>query len=154
MLFRSAVATKFFSNRNAFFIGRGLGYYTALEAALKLKEVTYIQAEGFASGELKHGTIALIEKDTPVVAFIHDSRTAMLVRSNLMETMTRGSKGLVISLKPVSQHEDEFVLGNVDLHLAPALMIVVAQLFTYYMALHLGRNVDKPRNLAKSVTVE
>ena len=148
------VALELFTNRNAFFIGRGIGYYTALEAALKLKEVTYIQAEGFASGELKHGTIALIEQNTPVIAFIHESKTAMLVRSNLTETISRGAKGIVISLKDVSYHTDEFILGNVDLHLSSALMIVVAQLFTYYMALALDRNVDKPRNLAKSVTVE
>lgn len=148
------VAVDLFKTSSAFFLGRGIGFYTALEAALKLREVTYIQAVGYASGELKHGTIALIEQDSPVVAFVHDEKTAKFVRLNLEETILRGAKGIVISLEKVAQPGDEIVVGNVDLHLASALMIVVAQLFTYYTALALHRNVDQPRNLAKSVTVE
>ena len=140
--------------RNCFFIGRGLDYYTALEAALKLKEVSYIQAEGFAAGELKHGTIALIEQHTPAVAIISNEKTAKHTRSNLNEMISRGATPLVISLSNVSQPTDQIILDDVLPLLSPMVMVVPTQLITYYAALERGLDIDKPRNLAKSVTVE
>ncbi|MGP4116352.1 glutamine--fructose-6-phosphate transaminase (isomerizing) [Levilactobacillus zymae] len=141
------------SNR-AFYIGRGIDHAVSLEAALKLKEISYVQAEGFASGELKHGTIALIEKDTPVIGFITQSKTAGLTRSNLQETMARGAKTMTIVREGLAIDGDTLVLPDVDEMLIPLLTVVPAQLLAYYTSLNKGLDVDKPRNLAKSVTVE
>ncbi|CAJ1226709.1 glutamine--fructose-6-phosphate aminotransferase [isomerizing] [Levilactobacillus zymae] len=141
------------SNR-AFYIGRGIDHAVSLEAALKLKEISYVQAEGFASGELKHGTIALIEKDTPVIGFITQSKTAGLTRSNLQETMARGAKTMTIVREGLAIDGDTLVLPDVDEMLMPLLTVVPAQLLAYYTSLNKGLDVDKPRNLAKSVTVE
>ncbi|MDT6980144.1 glutamine--fructose-6-phosphate transaminase (isomerizing) [Levilactobacillus zymae] len=141
------------SNR-AFYIGRGIDHAVSLEAALKLKEISYVQAEGVASGELKHGTIALIEKDTPVIGFITQSKTAGLTRSNLQETMARGAKTMTIVREGLAIDGDTLVLPDVDEMLMPLLTVVPAQLLAYYTSLNKGLDVDKPRNLAKSVTVE
>ncbi|KRK37514.1 glutamine--fructose-6-phosphate transaminase (isomerizing) [Levilactobacillus parabrevis] len=141
------------SNR-AFYIGRGIDHAVSLEAALKLKEISYVQAEGFASGELKHGTIALIEKDTPVIGFITQAKTAGLTRSNLQETMARGAKTLTIVRESLAIDGDDLILPDVDEMLMPLLSVVPAQLLAYYTSLNKGLDVDKPRNLAKSVTVE
>ncbi|GEO69052.1 glutamine--fructose-6-phosphate transaminase (isomerizing) [Levilactobacillus acidifarinae] len=141
------------SNR-AFYIGRGIDHAVSLEAALKLKEISYVQAEGFASGELKHGTIALIEKDTPVIGFITQAKTAGLTRSNLQETMARGAKTMTIVREGLAIDGDTLVLPDVDEMLMPLLTVVPAQLLAYYTSLNKGLDVDKPRNLAKSVTVE
>ncbi len=140
--------------RNAFFIGRGLDYYIAMEAALKLKEISYIQAEGFAAGELKHGTIALIEEGTPVSAIITDKKINLNTRSNLTEVESRGANTMVISLKSLSQDTDQIVIDDVHPFVAPMVVIIPCQLFSYYGAILQGNDVDKPRNLAKSVTVE
>ncbi|MEJ6400288.1 glutamine--fructose-6-phosphate transaminase (isomerizing) [Nicoliella lavandulae] len=138
----------------AFYIGRGIDYYVSLEAALKLKEISYIIAEGFASGELKHGTIALIEKGTPVIAIVTQSKTAGLTRNNLEETKSRGAKTFTIATEALSEDGDDIVLQDVDEMLTPLLSVVPAQLLAYYTSLNKGLNVDRPRNLAKSVTVE
>lgn len=140
--------------RNAFYIGRGIDWSVSLEAALKLKEISYVQAEGFASGELKHGTIALIEKNTPVIGIITQDRTAGLTRSNLEETESRGANTLTIVSRHLAKEDDTIVIPDVDELLTPLLSVVPAQLLAYYTSLGKGLDVDKPRNLAKSVTVQ
>lgn len=144
----------FATTRNAFYIGRGVDYALAQEAALKLKEVSYVQTEGFASGELKHGTIALIEEGTPVVAIITDPKTAAHTRSNAQEVIARGANVLFISSRDVAAEGDQIILPEVDPLLSPLVSVVPTQLLAYYVSLQRGYDVDKPRNLAKSVTVE
>ena len=147
------LAKDLFTERNAFYIGRGTDYYSACEAALKLKEVSYIQTEGFAGGELKHGTIALIEKKTPVVALITNTKLDLNTRSNVSEVASRGANTLIITLEKLARKGD-YAIPNVNEDLSPIASIVVTQLFAYYAAVSRGLDVDKPRNLAKSVTVE
>ncbi|WP_309090839.1 glutamine--fructose-6-phosphate transaminase (isomerizing) [Domibacillus sp.] len=142
------------TTRNCFFIGRSVDYYVGLEGALKLKEISYIQAEGFAGGELKHGTIALIEEGTPVIALATQSGVNLSIRSNVKEVAARGANTCIISLKGLEQEGDRFVLPAVHEMLAPLAAVVPFQLIAYYAALHRDCDVDKPRNLAKSVTVE
>ncbi|MFC6294473.1 glutamine--fructose-6-phosphate transaminase (isomerizing) [Lactiplantibacillus daoliensis] len=139
---------------NAFYIGRGLDYAVSLETSLKLKEISYVQAEGFASGELKHGTIALIEKDTPVIGIITQQKTAGLTRSNLQEVAARGAKTITIVTDALAKSDDTVVLPTVDERMTALLSVVPGQLLAYYTSLNKGLDVDKPRNLAKSVTVE
>ncbi|MEC2309070.1 glutamine--fructose-6-phosphate transaminase (isomerizing) [Bacillus atrophaeus] len=141
-------------SRNAFFIGRGLDYFVCVEGALKLKEISYIQAEGFAGGELKHGTIALIEEGTPVFALATQEHVNLSIRGNVKEVAARGANTCIISLKGLDDADDRFVLPEVNPALAPLVSVVPLQLIAYYAALHRGCDVDKPRNLAKSVTVE
>jgi glucosamine--fructose-6-phosphate aminotransferase (isomerizing) len=142
------------THRNCFYIGRGLDYFVSLEASLKLKEISYIQTEGFAAGELKHGTIALIEEGTPVIALISDPHISGNTRSNLKEVQARGANTLKIVTEAVHQKDDEIVLPNVHPLLTPLIMVVPTQLIAYYAALERSYDIDKPRNLAKSVTVE
>lgn len=142
------------TTRNAFFIGRGSDYYVCLEGALKLKEISYIQAEGFAGGELKHGTIALIEEGTPVIALATQERVNLSIRGNVKEVVARGANPLMISMKGLEMADDRFVIPEVHELLTPLISVVPLQLFAYYAALHRDCDVDKPRNLAKSVTVE
>ena len=149
----SLVAKKL-KKRNCFYIGRGIDFYTSLEAALKLKEISYIQTEGFAAGELKHGTIALIEKDVPVIAIITQKTTAHNTRSNVHEVKARGAVTLIISLESVADNSDDIILSDVHPMLAPLISVVPTQLIAYYKAKELNLDIDKPRNLAKSVTVE
>ncbi|MEB6550968.1 glutamine--fructose-6-phosphate transaminase (isomerizing) [Heyndrickxia sporothermodurans] len=140
--------------RNAFFIGRALDYYVCLEGALKLKEISYIQAEGFAGGELKHGTIALIEDGTPIVALATQENVNWSIRGNVKEVVARGANPCIISMKGLDTDEDRFVIPEVHELLTPLVSVVPLQLLAYYAALHRDCDVDKPRNLAKSVTVE
>ncbi|KRM05244.1 MAG: glutamine--fructose-6-phosphate transaminase (isomerizing) [Liquorilactobacillus ghanensis] len=142
------------TTRNAFYIGRSIDYDIVQEAALKLKEVSYIQTEGFASGELKHGTISLIEKGTPVLAVITDKHTAKHTRSNAQEVMARGANVVFIASRSLAKDGDQIVLPDVHPLLTPLVAIVPCQLMAYYASLQRGYDVDKPRNLAKSVTVE
>ena len=142
------------TTRNAFFIGRGIDYAVALEAALKLKEISYIQAEGFAAGELKHGTIALIETGTPVIGLITDDATASHTRGNLEEVRSRGAETIVLSKKSLAQTTDRFILPDAPDYLVSLIAILPLQLLAYYASFERGYDVDKPRNLAKSVTVE
>ncbi|WLR51010.1 glutamine--fructose-6-phosphate transaminase (isomerizing) [Bacillus tianshenii] len=142
------------TTRNCFFIGRGIDYYVGLEGALKLKEISYIQAEGFAGGELKHGTIALIEKGTPVIALATQESVNLSIRGNVKEVEARGASACVISMKGLEDESDRFVIPKVHDVLTPLLSVVPFQLISYYAALHRNCDVDKPRNLAKSVTVE
>ncbi|ULT57245.1 glutamine--fructose-6-phosphate transaminase (isomerizing) [Neobacillus drentensis] len=140
--------------RNAFFIGRGVDYYVGLEGALKLKEISYIQAEGFAGGELKHGTIALIEEGTPVIALATQASVNLSIRGNVKEVVARGANPCIISMDGLNMDEDSFVIPEVHEVLTPLISVIPLQLLAYYAALHRGCDVDKPRNLAKSVTVE
>lgn len=140
--------------RNAFFIGRGVDYYVCLEGSLKLKEISYIQAEGFAGGELKHGTIALIEEGTPVIALATQESVNLSIRGNVKEVAARGANTCIISMKGLNMDEDSFVIPEVHEILTPLISVIPMQLIAYYAALHRDCDVDKPRNLAKSVTVE
>ncbi|MEW4355041.1 glutamine--fructose-6-phosphate transaminase (isomerizing) [Streptococcus pneumoniae] len=143
------------TTRNAFYIGRGNDYYVAMEASLKLKEISYIQCEGFAAGELKHGTISLIEDGTPVLALISANPViASHARGNVSEVVARGAKVLTIVEEGVEKEGDDIVLNKVHPYLSSISMVIPTQLIAYYASLHRGLDVDKPRNLAKSVTVE
>ena len=153
-LIESKVDNLLGTTRNAFYIGRGQDYYVAMEASLKLKEISYIQCEGFAAGELKHGTIALIEEGTPVLALLSDPVLANHTRGNIQEVAARGANVLTIAEENVAKDNDDIVLSQVHPYLSPISMVVPTQLVAYYATLHRGLDVDKPRNLAKSVTVE
>ena len=145
------IAKDFSKSEHIFLIGRGISYATALEGALKIKEVSYIHAEGFAGGELKHGTLALIEDGVPCIAIVPEDETKDQILGNAMEIKSRGGHIIGLSLE---EHEvfDELIKVPQD-NLSPIVMIVPLQLLAYYLALERGCNVDQPRNLAKSVTV-
>ncbi|WP_338752653.1 glutamine--fructose-6-phosphate transaminase (isomerizing) [Bacillus sp. FJAT-52991] len=142
------------TTRNCFFIGRSIDFFVGLEGALKLKEISYIQAEGFAGGELKHGTIALIEDGTPVIALATQESVNLSIRGNVKEVAARGANPCIISMKGLEAEDDRFVIPEVHELLTPLVSIIPLQLIAYYAALHRDCDVDKPRNLAKSVTVE
>lgn len=149
------IATDFLrTTRNAFFIGRTGDYNVSLEGALKLKEISYIQAEGFAGGELKHGTIALIEEGTPIIALATQERVNLSIRGNVKEVVARGANPCIISMDGLNKEGDSYVIPHVHELLTPLVSVVALQLISYYAALHRDLDVDKPRNLAKSVTVE
>lgn len=143
-----------FEQRSCFYIGRHIDYFVCLEAALKLKEVSYIQTEGFAAGELKHGTIALIEDETPVIAIITQESINLNTRSNIKEVRARGANTLVISTRKLSNDSDQIIIDDIHEILSPLVSIIPAQYISYYAALQNDCDIDKPRNLAKSVTVE
>ncbi len=140
------------------FIGRGVGYPTALEGALKLKEISYIHAEGFPAGELKHGSIALLDPDTPLVAIATQSHVYDKVVSNMQEVRARDAHVLAVATEgddAIRQHADSVFYVPATLEVfSPLLASIPLQLFAYHMAVARGCNVDQPRNLAKSVTVE
>lgn len=152
------LARQFSTAKNVFFIGRGLDYAISLEGSLKLKEISYIHSEAYAAGELKHGTISLIEPGTPVVAVATQEALFEKTLGNIKEVRARGAR--VIALvsgehKEVSEFADEVIhIPQADATITPSLDVIPLQLFAYYMALERGCDVDKPRNLAKSVTVE
>lgn len=149
------VANLLATSRNAFYIGRGNDYYVAMEASLKLKEISYIQCEGFAAGELKHGTISLIEEGTPVLALISTSETvAAHTRGNIQEVAARGANVLTVVEEGLNKEEDDVVVNQVHPYLSSISMVIPTQLIAYYASLQRGLDVDKPRNLAKAVTVE
>jgi len=145
-------------SQSAFYLGRGLDYQTAMEGALKLKEISYIHTEAFAAGELKHGTIALIEEGTPVIAIAGQESLYEKMLSNIQEVKARGAYVISIakeSKKEIEAQSDRVIyVPEVDDILAPVLTAVPTQLIAYYTSLIKGNDVDKPRNLAKSVTVE
>ena len=151
-------ASREFNADSIFFIGRGLDYYLSMEASLKLKEISYIHSEAYAGGELKHGTIALIEEGTLVVAPMTQVELASKMESNIKEVRTRGATVLAIVPERISKDEfscdEKFIIPDCDDIFAPVLGVLPCQLFAYYMAVNKGCDVDKPRNLAKSVTVE
>lgn len=151
-------ASKAFSVRHVFFIGRGIDYALSMEAALKLKEISYIHSEAYAAGELKHGTIALIEEGSLVVALATQPALIKKTSSNMEEVRVRGAHVLAVTngeSEEVAAHSDEqWAFPQVEETLTPFVAILPMQLIAYYMAVQKGCSVDRPRNLAKSVTVE
>lgn len=151
-------ASKSYMDKDLFFLGRGLDYAVALEGSLKLKEISYIHSEAYAGGELKHGPIALIEKGTHVIALLTEDKLKDKMISNIREVVTRGARVLAIAnegdkdAKEVC--DDVIYIPRTNSLLTPVLSVVPLQLISYYMAKQKGCDVDKPRNLAKSVTVE
>ncbi len=153
-----AIAEKYKTYANILFIGRGVNYPVALEGALKLKEISYIHAEGLAGGALKHGPLALVSKDVPVVAICTQNQLYEKMKSNIQEVKARGARVLVIASEgdeEIKEIADDviYVPKTMEL-LEPLLNTIPLQLFAYHIAVALGRDVDRPRNLAKSVTVE
>ena len=152
-------ASRYFNHDSIFFIGRNLDYAMGLEGSLKLKEISYIHSEAYASGELKHGTISLIEPGTLVVALGTHAALFDKAMSNVVEVKARGAEVLAVTTgrfrEKMSKTADAVVVVP-EAHpiLQPSLGVVPLQLFAYYVALHRGCDIDKPRNLAKSVTVE
>ena len=144
--------------RSALYLGRDVLFPVALEGALKLKELSYIHAEGFASGEMKHGPIALIEEGLPVVALLAADEVMGKAASNLQEAAARGGRIILITeeraASTIDFAESVITVPNVDPLLAPVLLTVPVQILAYLTAFEKGTDVDQPRNLAKSVTVE
>ncbi len=151
-------ASKQIAAKDIFFIGRGLDYAISLEGSLKMKEISYIHSEAYAAGELKHGTISLIEPGTLVVGVLTQQKLYEKTLSNLLECKTRGAYLLALTTYGNYSMEDnaDFVLyiPKTDPHFAPSLAVIPLQLLGYYVSVAKGLDVDKPRNLAKSVTVE
>ncbi|HNC75674.1 MAG TPA: isomerizing glutamine--fructose-6-phosphate transaminase, partial [Elusimicrobiota bacterium] len=154
----AALAKKYFHSRNFLFLGRNLNYPIALEGALKLKEISYIHAEGYPSGELKHGPIALIDEDMPVVAIATQGRVYDKVMTNLEEVSARGGRVIALATagdtRITALTSDIVWMPDVPESMAPAVNVVPLQLLAYHIAVLRGCDVDQPRNLAKSVTVE
>jgi len=155
----SYLASRFHNHKDIFFIGRGVDYAAGLEGSLKLKEISYIRSEAYAAGELKHGTIALIRTDSLVVAIVTQPELCEKMISNIREVKARGAHILTIvsddlrdALSDIS--DDMFVIPSVYSKFSPSLSVVALQIFSYYIAIARGCSIDKPRNLAKSVTVE
>jgi len=143
--------------KSIFFIGRNIDYAIALEGSLKLKEISYIHSEAYAGGELKHGTISLIEEDTLVVAISNCERLYGKIMSNVEQVVSRGAKVLLIGNCPADATNDKISFIGLPVGnelFSPSLSVIVLQLFSYYVAANKGLDIDKPRNLAKSVTVE
>ena len=149
-------AKKVYQEKDIFFLGRGVDENVAKEGSLKLKEISYIHSESYAAGELKHGPIALIEKDVTVIGIMTDEKLVEKTVSNLQEVITRGAKTLIITNQKIDESMFDMVINipKIDCFVSPILSIIPLQLFSYYIAKEKGLDVDKPRNLAKSVTVE
>ena len=154
------IAKHMFKEKDVFYLGRGIDYTTAQEASLKVKEISYIHCESYAAGELKHGTIALIEKGVNVIGIMTDTNLVKKTVSNMEEIITRGAITTVVLSEEVAKdlNTDIFtnviVVPNTEIYLSPIITIVPLQLLAYYISKEKGLDVDKPRNLAKSVTVE
>ena len=153
------IAIRFKDKNNALFIGRGTMHAIAKEGALKLKEISYIHAESYPAGELKHGPIALIDDSIPVVAIAPNDELLSKLKSNLQEIKSRGSQMIVFEdknsrVKPMKAMEVISITSNLGRITAPIIFTIPLQLLSYHVALIKGTDVDKPRNLAKSVTVE
>ena len=153
-----ALAKKYHNADSMFFIGRNTDYAVALEGALKMKEISYIHAESYAAGELKHGTIALIEDHQPVIALCCNESIMEKTMSNIVEVKARGAEVLAVTFKDnqkmVSLADDMIFVPKMDAIFTAAVEIVPLQLLAYYVAKENGCDIDKPKNLAKSVTVE
>lgn len=153
------VASGYFNHNSVFYIGRNLDYALGLEGSLKLKEISYIHSESYAAGELKHGTISLIEPGTLVIALATYEPLVEKSLSNIVEVKSRGAEVIAMTTERTenlmkSQASEMFVIPKTHMLLQPALGVIPLQLFAYYVALNRGCDIDKPRNLAKSVTVE
>ena len=152
------IAKKIYKNNNIFYIGRGIDYAICMEGSLKLKEISYIHSEAFAAGELKHGTISLIENGTPVIGVVTDKTIADKTISNLKEVSSRGAYVIYITTTNIDTegdfYNDKIVIPEVNYLLQPLVTIIPLQLISYYVAKLKNCDIDKPKNLAKSVTVE
>ena len=152
------IAKQLKNANSVFFIGRGLNYPLSLEGALKLKEISYVHAEGFAAGELKHGPFALLTKNTPVVAIVTNDSTYDKMIANIGEVKARGPKVIAIAEEndtEIEKHADFVLRFSSNSSMFSCIpIIVILQLFAYHVANLRGCSIDKPRNLAKSVTVE
>ena len=149
-------AKKVYLEQDMFFLGRGIDYPVSLEGSLKLKEISYIHSEAYASGELKHGPIALIDTGTTVIATMTDDKLVEKSISNVQEVIARGAKVLIITSEEIENKgfEEIIKIPKTNVLLTPILSVIPLQLFAYYISKDKGLDVDKPRNLAKSVTVE
>ncbi|PID55732.1 hypothetical protein CSB45_14620 [candidate division KSB3 bacterium] len=154
----STLVEQYYESKDFLFVGRGVSFPVALEGALKLKEISYIHAEGYASGELKHGPIALIDKDMPVLALVPQDDVYQKAISNVEEIKARQGRVILFGTEGdehlVKISEDVIYLPKVLAELNPILYTIPAQLLAYEIAARRGCDVDQPRNLAKSVTVE
>lgn len=151
------VAEMIYEQKNIFFLGRKIDYSLCMEASLKLKEISYLHSEAYAAGELKHGTISLIEKGTPVISILTDDSIRLKTLSNVKEVCARGATSIVISNEAIEDkdiYQKLILLPKVSSFMEPILVIIKCQLIAYYVAKLNGCDIDKPRNLAKSVTVE
>ncbi len=151
------IANSIFKEKDVFFLGRGIDYTTALEGSLKLKEITYIHSEAYPSGELKHGPIALIDDNVPVISILTNKDIAQKTLSNIKEVISRGAKSIILSSleQDYESYSDYYIgLPSINNYLASIISIIPLQLLAYYVSKNKGIDVDKPRNLAKSVTVE
>ncbi len=152
------IAKKLYQQEHIFFIGRGLDYALCLEGSLKLKEISYIHSESYAAGELKHGTISLIDKGTYVVAINTERDLSEKTISNIKEVKARAAKVLYITTEELDEDNDfydqKIVIPQTKEYLQPLVTIIALQLLAYHVAKLKGCDIDKPRNLAKSVTVE
>lgn len=149
------IAQDIYKNHDVFYIGRGVDYAMCLEGSLKLKEVSYTHSDAYQAGELKHGTISLIEKDTPVFAIISDDKIKNKTESNVIEVASRGAKVFTITNDiNIKNHYFKYVVPKIDYYFQPILIVPPLQLVGYYVGDLKGLDIDKPRNLAKSVTVE
>ena len=149
-------ANRVYKEKDVFFLGRGIDYAAAMEASLKLKEISYIHSDAYAAGELKHGSIALIENGITVVALMTDPSLTPKTISNLQEVITRGAKALVVTNQKLDDKDYACMITIPETNplISPVLSVIPLQLFAYYISKEKGLDVDKPRNLAKSVTVE
>ena len=151
-------ASKYANAKDAFFIGRGLDYAVALEGSLKFKEISYIHSEAYAAGELKHGTISLIEDGTLVIGVLTQSELYEKTISNMVECKSRGAYLMGLTTYGKYEIEDQVnftvYVPKMDEHFVGSLAVIPLQLLGYYVSVAKGLDVDKPRNLAKSVTVE
>ena len=153
------LASQYFNHESIFFIGRNIDYAMGLEGSLKLKEISYIHSEAYAAGELKHGTISLIEPGTLVVALATYGALFDKTMSNIVEVRSRGADVVALTTEAhreamESQASGIMLIPELDPMLMPSLAVLPLQMFAYYVALNRGCDIDKPRNLAKSVTVE
>ena len=149
------IAQDIYKNHDVFYIGRGVDYAMCLEGSLKLKEVSYTHSDAYQAGELKHGTISLIEKDTPVFAIISDDKIKNKTESNVIEVASRGAKVFTITNDTnIKDHYFKYVVPKIDYYFQPILIVPPLQLVGYYVGDLKRLDIDKPRNLAKSVTVE
>ena len=152
------MAARHFNAKDVFYIGRGIDYASSQEAYLKLKEISYIHSEGIAAGELKHGTISLIEDGSLVIGLLTQPKLREKVISNLAEVKTRGATVIAVTsmedAKLNALADEVILIPETNPLLIPVLSVIPLQLFAYYISVYNGRDVDKPRNLAKSVTVE
>ena len=149
------IAQDIYKNHDVFYIGRGVDYAMCLEGSLKLKEVSYTHSDAYQAGELKHGTISLIEKDTPVFAIISDDKIKNKTESNVIEVASRGAKVFTITNDTnIKDHYFKYVVPKIDYYFQPILIVPLLQLVGYYVGDLKRLDIDKPRNLAKSVTVE